>query len=318
MAPNQKLFSIIIPAYNAEEFIGEALESVRVQSYQSWEIIVVNDGGTDGTPGIVAEFARRVPQKIVTLQHDKSRGPSAARNTGMSAAKGEYIALLDADDYWTPDHLACLETVLASGTVDMVYSDALVFRNSSSGEIEILSCETIEAASPATELFRRHFINPSAVAMTRRLMDRVGGFDTALPRCEDLDYWIRAAAQGFQIVPTGKRTCYYRKSPGTLTTNVASLAEEGARVFEKHSRCGILPENEILTKARDEYFAAGRLYWRRNPSAASRAFWKSWTLRKTGLLPLLCAVFTSALAWRQKESGPADPQHAARQERRAS
>jgi glycosyltransferase involved in cell wall biosynthesis len=290
----EKLISIIIPAFNAERYIGQALESVGSQTYRNWEILVTNDGGTDDTSRIVAEFAQRTSQPVRILEHEQNSGLSAARNTAMRAARGECIAFLDADDFWLPDHLESVCALLASGKVDLAYSECFVFRNTASGEIELLPIGTFEVTNPPVDLFRRNFINPSGAAITRQLMEKVGGFGPR--RVEDLDYWIRAAALGFRIAATGKQTYYYRKSSGGLSAAFAEDAEGHGVVFVKHRHCGILPEKKILARARESYYAAGKLYWRKDPAAASRMFCKSWALGKAHLLPLLCASFAAGMS----------------------
>jgi glycosyltransferase involved in cell wall biosynthesis len=291
----EKLISVIMPAFNAERYIGQALESVGSQTYQNWEILVTNDGGRDATGRMVSEFARQTTHNVMLLEHAQSQGPSAARNTAMKAAKGEYIAFLDADDYWTPEHLQSLCGVLAPGKADLAYAECFVFRNTASGEIELLPVSTIEVTNPPADLFRRNFINPSGAAITRRLMEKVGDFDRNLRGVEDVDYWIRAAALGFPIAPTGKQTYYYRKSPGSLSAESAKMAEGTARVYEKNRNCGILPEREIVSLAKACYFAAGKLYWREDAATASRMFYKSWALNKAHLLPLLCGSFAAGM-----------------------
>jgi glycosyltransferase involved in cell wall biosynthesis len=291
-----KLVSIIMPAFNAERYIDKALESVRSQTYQNWEIIVTNDGGTDVTGRMVLEFAQQTARNVVLLGHAQSQGPSAARNTAMKAAKGEYIAFLDADDIWMPEHLNRLCAVLASGKADLAYSDPYVFCETPSGEMELLPSDTFEVKNPRQDLFRRNFINTSAAAITRRLMEKVGTFDATIWTGEDLDYWIRSAALGFEITSTGERTYYYRKSAGSLSAAPAKMAESGGRMFEKHRRCGILPESEIIAKARESYFAAGKMYWREDAANASRMFLKAWTLGKVHMLPLMCAFLAAGLS----------------------
>src|SRR5208283_1606227 len=187
--------SIIVPAFNAEKYIGKTLASVRSQSYQNWEVIVADDCSTDSTSRIVSEFTRSTSHNVRLFQHARNGGVSTARNTAMKAAKGEYIAFLDADDIWMPEHLDSLGSVLNSGRADLAYSDGCVFRETPSGDFELLPIDTIEVTNPPRDLFRRNFINPSGAAITRRLMEKVGDFGPR--RVEDLDYWIRAAAMGF-------------------------------------------------------------------------------------------------------------------------
>lgn len=291
----ERLISVIIPAFNAERYIGQALESVGSQNYQNWEILVTNDGGTDNTSRIVAEFAQRTSQPVRVLEHEQNLGLSAARNTAMRAARGECIAFLDADDFWLPDHLENVCALLATGKVDLAYSECFVFRDTASGEIEVFPISTFEVTNPPVDLFRRGYINPSGAAITRRLMEKVGDFDRSLRGTQDLDYWIRAAALGFQIASTGRRSYYYRKPPGSLSAEFGKMAEGTAMVYEKNRNCGILPEREIKNIARGCYFAAGKLYWRGDASAARRMFYKSWALSKAHLLPLLCTIFAAGM-----------------------
>jgi glycosyltransferase involved in cell wall biosynthesis len=291
---NEKLISVIIPAFNAERYISQALESVASQTYQNWEIIVTNDGGTDDTSRIVAEFAQGTSRHVRVIEHEQNSGLSAARNTAMRAAKGDYIAFLDADDFWLPDHLESACAVLTPGKADLAYAECFVFRNTDSGEIELISVSTIEVKDPPVDLFRRNFINPSGAAITRQLMEKVGGFGPR--RVEDLDYWIRAAAAGFRIAATGKQTYYYRKSGSGLSAAFAEDAEGIGGVFLKHRHCGILPEKEILARARHNYLAAGKMYRRKDPAAASRMFYKAWTLSRVRMLPLLCAIAAAGLS----------------------
>lgn len=292
----EKLVSVIIPAYYSERYIGKALDSVGSQTYQNWEIVVVNDGCTDGTPRIAAEFAQRTSQPVRLIQHEQNLGLSAARNTAMSVARGEYIAFLDADDYWLPDHLESVCTVMASGRGDLAYSEGIVFRDAPSGEIELLPIDTIEVTNPAADLFRRGYINPSGAAITRQLMEKVGDFDRNLRGAQDLDYWIRAAALGFPIASTARQTYYYRKTTGGLSSESGKMAEEAAMVFTKNRHCGILPEREIMKKASENYFAAGKIYWREDAAAASRMFYKSWELRKSWMLPLMCSFVAAGFS----------------------
>jgi GT2 family glycosyltransferase len=190
----------------------------------------------------------------------------------MRAARGEYIAFLDQDAYWMPEHLESLCAVLNSRKADLAYSDCCVFREMPSGEIELFPIETFEVKNPPKDLFRRNFISPSCAAITRQLMEKVGDFDQALWLVQDLDYWIHAAALGFEIASTGEQTYYYRKSAGSLSAVPARMAECNGRIFERRSRCGILPESDIVARARATYVAAGKLYRRENPPLRAACF----------------------------------------------
>jgi glycosyltransferase involved in cell wall biosynthesis len=122
------LVSVIVPIYRAERFLRETIESVRAQSHDAWELLLVDDGGGDGSAAIASEYAERDPQRVTLLSHPggENRGASASRNLAIRHARGAYIALLDADDVWLPaklrDQVALLE---AHPDVGMLYGNSL-------------------------------------------------------------------------------------------------------------------------------------------------------------------------------------------------
>src|SRR5215216_1193601 len=115
--------SVIIPAYNAAKFIGEALNSVYSQTFNAYEVIVINDGSLD-TDDLEREL-KRYPGGLRYIRQE-NRGAAAARNTGLRAAAGEFIAFLDADDTWLPNFLEKQIEFLKSSNADLVYADALL------------------------------------------------------------------------------------------------------------------------------------------------------------------------------------------------
>lgn len=105
MTVEKGLVSIIMPAYNSAGFIRETIESVQAQTYSSWELIVVDDCSTDGTPEVVDELSRSDP-RVRCLRLERNSGAAVARNRAMAAARGQYMAFLDSDDLWYPDKLS--------------------------------------------------------------------------------------------------------------------------------------------------------------------------------------------------------------------
>jgi glycosyltransferase involved in cell wall biosynthesis len=182
MAP---LVSIIIPTYNRADLVRQAVASVKAQTYQDFEIVVVDDGGTDGTCEVLSTW-----RELRVLRHPGRRGVSAARNTGIAAARGEWLAFLDSDDLWLPDKLARQIFLLE-------------------GQPELLICQTeetwvrrgVRVNKPAVHRkvagriflpsLGRCMISPSAVILHRRLLQEHGGFDATLPAAEDYDLWLR-------------------------------------------------------------------------------------------------------------------------------
>lgn len=195
---NQSLVSVIIPAYNSERFIAETLNSVFAQTYRPLEVIVVDDGSTDRTAEVVEKY---ITGKTLIYWHQKNSGPSKARNTGISASKGGYIAFLDADDVWLPHTLERLVKYLESHRdVSLVFGDAGSFGpkgvlfESAFGKFGYPEQDGQGVVQKAFEkLLEGNFILTGTVLVRKECLDRVGGFDEALHYGEDYDLWVRIA-----------------------------------------------------------------------------------------------------------------------------
>jgi glycosyltransferase involved in cell wall biosynthesis len=187
------LVSVVIPTYNYGRFIGETIESALAQTYSSVEIVVVDDGSTDDTRERVAAYGNRL-----RYVHQQNRGVSAARNTGIRAAQGELIALLDSDDLWLPEKLERQVSVWVrqpdSGLVAterfaidetgrrLDYVDE---RRSRDGFRELTMRDLLEF--PA--------FSPSSVLARKDALPAAGGFDEGLTAVEDMEMWVRIAAR---------------------------------------------------------------------------------------------------------------------------
>ena len=199
--PNPKI-SVVIPAYNSAEYLPRAVQSVRSQTQPVDEIIVVDDGSTDGTAAVAADLE---PQ-IRCLAQD-NQGPASARNTGVEAATGELIAFLDADDEWTADktasQLAVLEdnpdVALVAG--DMAQIDAAgatcipSWFEYQGVVVRVRVWNRCEIPNATAELVRKNFIPTGTVLVRKRVLQDVGGFRPELRYGEDLELWARIAAK---------------------------------------------------------------------------------------------------------------------------
>ena len=179
--------SVIIPTYNRWPMVGAAVGAVLAQSYRDFELIVVDDGSTDGTSTELAKFDAQVRY----FQQDRS-GVSAARNLGVRQSHGRLIAFLDSDDLWRPDKLKIQARFMESSPeVQICQTDELWIRNG------VRVNPKTKHGKPSGDIFERSLdlclVSPSAVMMTRELFDRSGGFDESLPVCEDYDLWLRIA-----------------------------------------------------------------------------------------------------------------------------
>lgn len=180
------LVSTIIPTFNRQEQLALALDSVISQTVKLHEIVVVDDGSTDGTQEMLQEFARLHPDVRLIVIRQKNRGPAAARNAGIKVATGELVAFLDDDDVWHPEKLERQLTVL----VDRA-------------DICLLGCATdtlkMKRGSRVVDigewnlLFRNWFLTPGVVAR-RDVLIGCGGFPEDMRHCEDYALWLRIAS----------------------------------------------------------------------------------------------------------------------------
>jgi len=179
--------SVVIPSRNRAQMLARALDSILTQTYSNFEIIIVSDGSTDNTDEIVASFD---DPRITYLKHDKAKGASAARNTGLKIVRGEYICFLDDDDEWVPDKLK-QQLAIIEGTEDklgLVYGGIEYYRDG----------KLIKTRLPENKgyifdkmLDRQALGACPTIMLKRAVLDKVGLFDESLPRGNDGDYWRR-------------------------------------------------------------------------------------------------------------------------------
>ena len=183
------LVSVIIPTYNRGWIIKEAIDSVMVQDYRDFELIIVDDGSTDNTPDILNSY-----RGDIKVFRQENQGVSAARNRGLAAASGRFIAFLDSDDLWLPRKLRRQVDFFSSNP------DACICQTE---EIWIRNNMRVNPKKrhkkPRGMIFEPSLalclVSPSAVMIRRSLFEEVGGFDETLPACEDYDLWLRISCR---------------------------------------------------------------------------------------------------------------------------
>jgi len=177
-----------VSTFDRRDRVGAAVASVCAQTADDTEIIVVDDGSTDGTAAALRdEFGRRIH-----VIETPNRGVSAARNTGVAASRGAWLAFLDSDDLWLPRKLAAqLEFLCTRPDATICQTGEIWIRNG----VRVNPCA--HHRKPSGDVFaaslRRCLVSPSAVILRRTLFERAGGFDPSLPACEDYDLWLRIA-----------------------------------------------------------------------------------------------------------------------------
>lgn len=259
--------SVIVPAFNCEQYISAAVESVLKQDYLDYELLVVDDGSTDGTVQSLEGFRR---QLLIIRQ--QNRGVAAARNAGLRAASGDFVAFLDADDWWFPGRLRaqikamscfpdaglafsdfCVSDVFGTVTMKsgirwkyralhdgttMAWSQifarsATIDGNGSCGEPRQAQ---IYCGNVAKTLFRGNFINTSSVLVRRGAIIEAGGFDESLGTEEDYDCWLKIARY-WSFVYVDQPLVGFRRRPGQLTSSDAGerVARNALTVAERAS-----------------------------------------------------------------------------------
>jgi len=243
--------SVIIPTYNRSRMLKEAIDSVLSQDYPHFELVVVDDGSTDAT----AELLQAYGQDLVVIRQP-NRGVSAARNAGIAAASGRYIAFLDSDDLWLPQKLTRQVRFFNQ------YPDALVCQTE---EIWMRNGRRVNPGLRHRKLSGMLFepslhlclVSPSAVMIRRSLFRAVGRFDENLPACEDYDLWLRVGSRHpvylipeAGIIKRGGHPDQLSKTPGLdkyrirslvkiLESNLLSREQTAAAVIVLRKKCAI-------------------------------------------------------------------------------
>lgn len=302
--------SVIVPAYRATEYIAETLDSVFAQTYGDFEVVVVNDGCPD-TVALERVLEPYLPRLVYRKQ--ENRGLSGARNTGIGAARGEYVALLDADDLWDPRFLELqMELLECRPELDLVWCDSVFF-----GATPLVGrkfSEVCPSRRPVTtEALLTGRCRPiaSCVVARRQAVLDAGGFDENLRRVEDFDMWIRLAHRGcrmdFRAEALGRR----RDREGTLSSNARAQFETAIRVYRKFQSTlttgdrlhGVISgqirrfEADLEHLSAQEHFQAGR--YRESRAAYGRALRLHPTLPRAAFTLLLSVSPSLALTLRR-------------------
>ena len=214
--------SVIMPAYNCARFVTHAIESILAQTWQDWELIVIDDGSTDATPDILARINDR---RVVVVQQENS-GAAAARNTGLRIAHGDFIAFLDADDLYLPNALNDLVDFLHEHPkVDVVFSDG--YFGDEHGQFTMRLSEHRPGLHTG-DILEPLVLSPSVISgiictMSRRAFFKANNifFDEDLVIGEDWDFWIQVAARHARFDYMDRPTCVYRVHQ-TNTTRTAN------------------------------------------------------------------------------------------------
>jgi glycosyltransferase involved in cell wall biosynthesis len=225
--------SVVIPTYNSATLLCEAVESVLEQTYQDFEIIVVDDGSTDNTRQMAEVF--RGPKVKYIFQ--PNQGPPVARNTGIRASSGRLVAFLDADDIWLPFKLELQVKALEnSPQAGLAYCDMFLYDMDQQAVIGAPFLQRCPRPPPRGEVFaelsHRFFGHPSTTIIRREVFDRVGFFDESLRYCDDYDMLFRIASR-FEFELVSAPLVAYRFHKGQLSGNPEPYWQGHVKLFNK-------------------------------------------------------------------------------------
>ncbi|HEY5565270.1 MAG TPA: glycosyltransferase family A protein [Rhodothermia bacterium] len=197
--PLSPAVSVVIPLYNKVDLVAKAIESVLNQDFEDFEIIIVDDGSTDGSTQVAQGYAERLGGLCTYVRQERA-GAGAARNRGMRIASGEFIALLDADDLWAPEKLSRqIGFMEAHQDIDWSATNYFIVDGAQTEPVAALPHEGGGSSDPwrivdwfSAMADEEIFIQTSGVVLRRSLVERVGEFDESIPSGQDFDYWVRA------------------------------------------------------------------------------------------------------------------------------
>lgn len=220
--------SIIIPNYNHAQYVGDAIDSVLNQTYTDYEVIVVDDGSRDNSREVIDAFGNKV-----RAIYQQNQGLSAARNTGINAARGRYIGVLDADDMYEPDFLETLVSALESRPdADGIYC-GYRFVDHLNNPLPQVEAREVAPEKLYQALVDGNFLVPESMFVRKYCYDKVGPFDTSLRALEDFDMWLRITSQ-FKIIYTTKVLTRHRILPGSMSTDPTRQHQNRMSVVKKH------------------------------------------------------------------------------------
>lgn len=232
--------SVVIPAHNYAHFLPDAIASALAQSWDWFEVVVVDDGSTDETPSVVA----RIPDGRVRYIHQDNAGLSAARNTGIREACHDFIAFLDADDAWQPEFLEAVMQQFATLGENFGLIAAATSRMDRSGQALAAPKFSFERAGELTvqDFCLRNRPLSSSIVVRRAVFEKCGGFDTALRSSEDRDLWIRATTVGFRFWFLNQPLAAIRRHGGNMSKNAPRMKANSRAVLLKAWRAGAVPK----------------------------------------------------------------------------
>ena len=253
----QPKVSVIIPAYNSENYIERAVKSILEQTYTDYEVIVIDDGSTDKTKQILSLY-----DDVIHYFYQPNQGAAIARNFGCKMAQGELMAFLDADDFFLPNKLEEQVAVFdADSTIDLVQSGWIIVDKNGEGLTDVTPWEVAPELNLETWLLHK-CVRPSALMVRKIWWEKVGGFDHCYPPTEDLDFVLKLGLMGCKSVWLKKVHACYRQHDCNLMSGGKRVIENTEKVMNLFFNRPDLPEYILTLKQKEQYQRWVWLGWR--------------------------------------------------------
>lgn len=225
-------FSIVISLYNKEKYIKSTIESVLSQTFQDFEMIIVNDGSTDDSETIV----RHIHDHRIKYFTQENKGASAGRNTAISKSSGMYIALLDADDLWRPTYLETIHQLIQSHPDQHVFATAVTRETSSNAIPSVYSIKDLKNKGVyLVDYFESSYINTlltsSSTVVHHKVFEKIGTYDTSIKSGQDIDLWIRIGLH-YKVIFINETLVRYRYEKRSLSNRTIQVMDKPK--FDKH------------------------------------------------------------------------------------
>ncbi|MBM4222123.1 MAG: glycosyltransferase, partial [Gammaproteobacteria bacterium] len=291
----QPLVSIVMAAYNSAPYMPEAISSVINQSYPHWELHIINDGSKDNTAEVVRPF---LTDARIIYHEQENKGQASAKNCGLRAARGEFIAFLDADDKWSADKLEKqLPVFAAHPEAGLVHTNVMLITES--GEPLGSPQRSYPQGWISGDLLIDNRVNGMASILRRECLEQVGIFDESLSMGIDYDLWLRVSAR-YQILFLDEVTYFYRQWAGQMSHRYEERMDNAIRIMQKFLRDhpGVVPESVVKTAWAHTFVGRGYSRFRadRRWSAAMSDYLRALGYRPT-YLPAWKAII-KLLIWR--------------------
>lgn len=231
MKPSEPKVTVIIPAYNQEKFLGAAIDSVLLQTFSDFEIVVIDDGSTDKTEAVARQYGEKI-----RYHYQTNRGLAGARNSGIRLARGELIGLLDADDVWLPEFLEKMTAgAQENPRAGVFYCRAICIDDQGIDLGQVVGRQADHSIDLRNFILRSNFLIPSTILIRKEIIAVAGLFDEEFKYvgCEDLDLWLRLTPEN-EFIEIPVVLAKYRVHESSLSADPQKMQRAMQEVIEKH------------------------------------------------------------------------------------